>query len=156
MATESKQVTALDAEPEQKLSTVERGGRKRIAQFELNLEGEASGTVFALIDLPPNASITRAELHQDTSSTTTFDIGDGNKQDGLIDGLAVNQNLTLSMSNQNGGSNGMGPADFSSKLWEVLGYSSAVKAGSKIRVTAKANAGVSSGKLFGSIEYVVD
>lgn len=156
MATESTQITALKAEPEQKLSTFERGGRRRVAQFVLNLEGEGANTIFELIDLPPNAAITNIELYQDTSSTTTFDVGDSNKQDGLIDGQAVNQALTVSLANQNGGTNGLGPGDFTKKLWSVLGYASTVAAGSKIRVTAKANSAVSSGKLYGNIEYVTD
>jgi len=158
MATTSKQIDTLDAEPTQVVEPGVLGGRVRTAFFELDLGGEGSNTVFDLIDLPPNAVLKRIELRQTTSSSTNLDIGDSNDADAIIDGQAVDQNLTVSMANVgNTGTNGMDPADFGKQLWEVLGYSSRIAAGSKIRLQAtNPSAAVSSAKLFGVIEYVLD
>jgi len=158
MATSSVQAQELDNTPSPGvLQTGILGGRVRVAQVELNLEGESSGTTFELTDLPSNAVIQRIEAHQDASSTTNFDIGDVNKNDGIIDGQSVDQTLTLSMANQNGGTNGMGPADFQKQLWEVLGYSDRIVSGGNIRLQARnPSSSVGSGKLYFTIHYVVD
>lgn len=157
MATKSIQAEALDREPTDVLQTGILGGRLRTAQFELNLEGEAAGTVFDLTELPSNAVIQRIELRQNTSSTTQFDIGDKSGNDRVVDGQAINQNLTLSVTSPNGGTNGMDLADFQKQLWEVLGYNDRIEPGGNIRLQARnPSAAVSSGKLFGSIFYVVD
>lgn len=157
MATKSVQVNNLDQEPRNVLQTGVQGGRVRVAQFELNLEGEASGTVFTLADLPVNATVLEINLFQTASSTTTFDIGDSNDQDRIIDGQAINQELVVKAGRNNTtGTNGLAAEDFLKQLWEVLGYASRVAAGRSIRLSAKANAQVGTGKIFGAIYYVVD
>lgn len=157
MATESKQLQKVNGTPAEALPATTLHGRKRVAQFELNLEGETSGTVFDLIPLPNNAVITRIELHQNTSSTTVFDIGDSNTNDAILDGQAVNQNVTISPTNLPAGTNSMTIEDFQKELWEILGYASRSEADGDVTLQARnPSTSVSSGKLFGLIEYVVD
>lgn len=157
MATKSIQAQALAKEPQELVPIYKLGGRRRVAQFELNLEGESADTALEVTHLPPAAVITRVELYQDSASTTTYNLGDANDEDGIINAKAVNQSFTLSMANQNGGTNGMGPADFQKQLWEVLGYSSRVQSSGNIRLrlTPK-SAAAGTGKIFGAIEYIVD
>lgn len=158
MATKSIQAQALANEPQKLVAIYNLGGRKRIAQFTLNLEGESDGTNLEVTHLPPAAVITRIELYQDGSDAQAYNLGDANDEDGLIDGQAIDQTLTVSMANQNGGTNGMGPADFQKQLWEVLGYSSRVQSGGNIRLwlTPSGGAAADGNTVYGSIEYIVD
>lgn len=160
MALKSKQVEALDQEPRQVLQTGVLGGRVRIAQFEVDLEGEADGTPIEILDLPVNAVLVRVNLFQDASGdTTTYNVGDSNDPDGIIDGQTIDQSLRVSIDRQtNSGDNGMKGDDFLKQLWEVLGYSSRVAAGRSVRLTltpdgSAANDGT---KVFGNVMYVVD
>ena len=153
----SNQVQALDKEPQDHLSTGILTGRERVAQFKVDLSNANSGDNVYLIDLPVNAYILELNLFQDASDTTSFDVGDANQADGILDGQAINQTVTVRAANSNTtGTNGMGPDDFQKRLWEVLGYSSQVAAGSAIRLTAVPQSSPGSNNLFGYIRYVVD
>ena len=153
----STQVAALDAEPTQVLQTGVLGGRQRIAQFEVDLTAAGSGDSVYLIDLPVNATVRTIDIFQDGADTATFDIGDSNDQDGVIDGQAINQTLSVKAGGNNStGTNGMSPADFQKQLWEILGYASRVAAGRRIRLTAVPGSAPGGNRLFGSITYVVD
>lgn len=153
----SPQVQALDKEPQEVLATGILGGRIRVAQFNVDLTDVGSSDYANLIDLPASAYLLEVNLHQDASDGTLFDLGDDNKVDGIIDGQAIDQTLTIRAAQNNStGTNGMGPEDFHKQLWEVLGYTSRVAPKRNIRLRLTPNSEPADFNIFGSIFYVTD
>jgi len=153
----SAQVTALDAEPTEVLEPGTLGGRVRIAKFSVDLTDVGSGDVAYCIDLPPNAVLHELRLFQDGSDSTTFDFGNTTQPDGILDGQAINQELSIQAANNNStGTNGFSPEDWFKPLWEAMGYSSRVAAGSRIRLKLTPGSEPANNTVFGTITYVVD
>ncbi len=153
----SAQVQTLDAEPTEVLEPGVLAGRVRIAKFSVDLTDVTGSDVAYCIDLPPNAVLHEVRLFQDGSDSTSFDFGDSNSADGILDGQAINQEVSIQAANNNTtGTNGFSPEDWFKPLWEALGYSSRIAAGSRIRLKLTPGSEPADNTIFGTITYVVD
>lgn len=95
--------------------------------------GDEANSKYFIARLPRSAILLPPTMYRNTAAVTgTFDVGDANDVDGLIDGSAGAANTTSMLGDPVSTTWVVPVTDIGKPLWELLGYSSASDAPSQI------------------------